>query len=66
MEQIAANPETQAQEKRAMLDMLRRFEESAVEGEDALAALDAEEDDDDALATALDGVDLGELARWRL
>ncbi len=44
-----------------MLDMLRRFEEGAAEGEDVMAALEAEEEDEDDLAAALDGIDLGEL-----
>jgi hypothetical protein len=45
-----------------MLDMLRRFEEGAAEGEDVMAALEAEEEDEDDLAAALDGIDLGELS----
>ncbi|BEJ04400.1 hypothetical protein CcaverHIS641_0202170 [Cutaneotrichosporon cavernicola] len=56
---IAEDPAAQAEERRAMLDMLRRFEEGAAEGEDVLAALEAENDEDeDDLAAALEGVDL--------
>lgn len=45
-----------------MLDMLRRFEEGAAEGEDVLAELEAEEEEEgDGLAAALEGIDLGEL-----
>ncbi|KAL1411161.1 hypothetical protein Q8F55_002111 [Vanrija albida] len=58
-EQIAADAGAGDAEKRATLAMLRRFEEAAADGEDVLGALQAEEgDDDDALAAALDGVDL--------
>lgn len=53
------DPEAEAGEKRKMVDMLRRFEEAYADGED-LTALDDEEDDD--LAKALEGVDLGEHA----
>ncbi|BEJ11754.1 hypothetical protein CspHIS471_0202140 [Cutaneotrichosporon sp. HIS471] len=56
---IAEDPAAQAEERRAMLDMLRRFEEGAAEGDDVLAALEAENDEDeDDLAAALEGVDL--------
>lgn len=43
-----------------MMDMLRRFEDAAAEGDDVMAALEEDSDDDDDLAAALDGVDLGE------
>lgn len=63
---IAADPDAEMAEKRKMLDMLRRFESAAAEGEDSLRALEAEwdgaddgDDDEAALAAALDGVDLG-------
>jgi hypothetical protein len=63
MDQIAADPKVELDERRNMMGMLRRFEEAAAEGEDVLAALMAEEetDEDDGLAAALEGVDLGEL-----
>lgn len=63
---IAADPDAEMAEKRKMLDMLRRFESAAAEGEDSLRALESEwegnddgDDDEAALATALEGVDLG-------
>ncbi|CAK9782884.1 hypothetical protein CC85DRAFT_240382 [Cutaneotrichosporon oleaginosum] len=59
---IAEDPGAQAEERRAMLDMLRRFEESAAEGEDVLASLEVEDEDEDDLVAALEGVDLGELS----
>lgn len=47
-----------------MMEMLRRFEDAAAEGDEPLAELEdeegEEEDEDDELAAALDGVDLGE------
>ncbi len=61
MSEIASDPRAQAEEKRAMMDMLRRFEEGAAEGEDALAALESDEEEEDELAKALNGVDLGAL-----
>lgn len=63
MDQIAADPKAEFEEKRKMMDMLRRFEEAAADGEDTIAALESEEgnEDEDELAAALEGVDLGEL-----
>lgn len=58
MDQIALDPEAEAAEKRKMMDMLRRFEEAHADGEDLTALEDEEED---GLAEALEGVDLG---RW--
>lgn len=45
-----------------MMEMLRRFEDAAAEGDEALAELEEEEeeDEDDELAAALEGLDLGE------
>lgn len=66
MSQIALDPGAGAKEKADTLAMLRRFEEAAADGEDAMAALEAEEGDEDDLAAALDGVDLGTSTWWRL
>lgn len=49
-----------------MLEMLRKFEDAQLEGEDALKQLqeeEHEEDEGDELETALQGVDIGELVR---
>jgi hypothetical protein len=62
MESIASDPKADQEEKRRMMEMLRRFEDAAAEGDDALAELEEEEgdeDEDDELAAALEGLDLG-------
>lgn len=54
MEQIATNPKAALEEKRKMMEMLRRFEDQEGEGLDG----DHDEDEDE-LAEKLEGIDLG-------
>ncbi|GFZ47135.1 hypothetical protein JCM24511_04878 [Saitozyma sp. JCM 24511] len=64
MESIASDPKADQEEKRRMMEMLRRFEDAAAEGDEALAELEEEEeeeDEDDELAAALEGLDLDAL-----
>lgn len=66
MEEIATDPQADFEEKRRMLEMLRKFEDAQLEGEDALKQLqeeEHEEDEGDELERALQGVDIGELDR---
>ena len=58
MESISTDPKAGLEEKRKMMEMLRRFEDAQIEGEGAWGLDDDEEED--ALVAALDGVDLGE------
>lgn len=44
-----------------MMEMLRRFEEAQLEGEDVDDLLKDEDDEEDELEKALNGVDLGKL-----
>jgi hypothetical protein len=57
MDSIAADPKAGMDEKKQMLEMLRRFEEAQADGEDLSAELDDE--DKDELEKALAGIDLG-------
>ena len=59
MEGIAADPKAGAEEKKGMMEMLRRFEAAQVDGEDVLAELE-ESDGEEELRAKLDGVDLGQ------
>lgn len=59
MDEIAADPKAGEDEKRKMLEMLRRFEEGQEEGEDALAGFDDDGELEDELEKALEGIDLG-------
>ena len=64
MQSIKADPKAGMEEKKGMMEMLRRFEEEAAEGggEDLLKQLEGEEGDEegaDDLADKLSGVDLG-------
>lgn len=66
MEEIATDPQADFEEKRRMLEMLRKFEDAQLEGEDALKQLQEEEhekDEGDDLERALQGVDIGGLVR---
>ncbi|KAK4685742.1 hypothetical protein P7C73_g4402, partial [Tremellales sp. Uapishka_1] len=57
MDSISANPEAPMEEKRKMMDMLKRFEESQVDGED----FGVDSEDEDELARALRDVDIDDL-----
>lgn len=63
--EIAANPEAGTDEKRKMLEMLRRFEEAQADGESGQIELlgngsdDGDDDEWDELAERLADVDLG-------
>jgi len=59
LDQIAADPKADFDEKKRMLDMLRRFEDSQAEGENSLRALEEDVDSEDELERALAGVDIG-------
>ena len=59
LDQIAADPKADFDEKKRMLDMLRRFEDSQAEGEDSLRALEEDDESEDELERALAGVNLG-------
>ena len=60
LDQIATDPKAGVEEKRNMMEMLRRFEQSQVEGDDAFAQLEDEEvEEEDELRARLDGLDLG-------
>jgi hypothetical protein len=69
MEEIATDPQADFEEKRRMLEMLKKFEDAQLEGEDALKQLQEEEheenegDEGDELERALQGVDIGEFVR---
>ncbi|WVR08939.1 hypothetical protein IAU60_005998 [Kwoniella sp. DSM 27419] len=61
MSSIAADPSAGLDEKKGMMDMLRRFEEAQAEGDDALEELrrlEEEEGEEEELAEMLKGVDL--------
>lgn len=58
---IRTNSTKNAEERRAMMEMLKRFEEEAVEDEEALLKADRDDDDEEEdLADKLGQVDLGE------
>lgn len=65
MESISADRDAGIEEKKQMLEMLKRFEETAAEGED-LTGLggELEEEEEDELERALAGIDLGESGLW--
>lgn len=58
---IRTNSTKNAEERRAMMELLKRFEEGATEDSDALFG-DGEdgEDEEDDLASRIEGIDLGE------
>jgi len=58
LDQIAADPKAGMEEKRNMMEILRRLEERQVEGDEAFAGLE-EEDEEDELRAKLEGWDLG-------
>ena len=67
LSEIATDPKVDNEEKRKMVEMLKRFEDAQIEGEHALEELKRqEEEEDDELITALRDVDLGELPSMRL
>lgn len=62
MDQIATDPKAGMEEKKNMMEMLRRFEEAQVEGDDRFAELeggDEEEDEENELRAKLEGIDIG-------
>lgn len=61
MDQIATNPEVGLDDKKDMIELLRRFENQSAEEEGG--GLDLEHDyDEDELETRLRGIDLGTIA----
>ena len=58
MESIAVDPKAGLDEKKQMLEMLKRFEEAQADGEDLTSELN-EELEEDELEKALAGIDLG-------
>lgn len=64
MESIAGDPKAGLDEKKQMLEMLKRFEEAQADGEDLTSELN-EELEEDELEKALAGIDLGELRIFR-
>nr|XP_031861499.1 uncharacterized protein CI109_003103 [Kwoniella shandongensis]KAA5528571.1 hypothetical protein CI109_003103 [Kwoniella shandongensis] len=63
LDSIASDPKAGLDEKKGMMEMLRRFEEAQAEGGDALAQLeeDDDEDDDEELAEKLRDIDLDQI-----
>ena len=60
LDQIASDPKAGIDEKKKMMEMLRRFEHAQAEGDEAFADLDgSEEEEEIELLEKLDGVDLG-------
>jgi hypothetical protein len=60
MDQIASDPQAGLDDKKAMLEMLRRFEDQAgTEAQDPGLGLDNDEDDEDELERRLRDVDIG-------
>lgn len=61
LDQIATDPKAGLEEKKNMMEMLRRFEESQAEGQDGIEQLDEEDEDEDEdeLREKLEGVNLG-------
>ncbi len=59
LDQIATDPKAGKEEKKSMMEMLRRFEEAQAEGNDALAELDDQDEEEDELREKLEGVELG-------
>lgn len=60
MDQIAVDPKSGMDEKKKMMEMLRRFEDAQAGDEGALAELDgAENESEDELERALADIDLG-------
>jgi len=66
MDQIASDPQAGMDDKKAMMEMLRRFEGQAGEGgpEESLG-LDNDEDEEDELERRLRDIDLGMLSMAR-
>lgn len=64
MEQIASDPQAGMDDKKAMMEMLRRFEDQATEGPDA--TLGDEDEDEDELERRLRDIDLGKFVRLRV
>ncbi|OWZ38942.1 hypothetical protein C351_04034 [Cryptococcus neoformans c8] len=60
LDSISADPKAGLEEKRAMMEMLRRFEEAEAEGGNGLEELESEDEEDD-LITRLQGVDIDSL-----
>ncbi|OWZ74316.1 hypothetical protein AYX14_00256 [Cryptococcus neoformans] len=60
LDSISADPKAGLEEKRAMMEMLRRFEEAEAEGGNGLEELESE-DEEDELITRLQGVDIDSL-----
>lgn len=64
MDQIASDPQAGLDDKKAMLEMLRRFEDQAgTDGQDRSLGLDDEEEEEDELERRLRDVDIGMFAR---
>jgi hypothetical protein len=61
-ESIESDPKASLEERKAMVEMLKRFEEGQVDGQSRIEGLDDDEDEDaeDELLRALEGVDIGE------
>lgn len=60
MDQIASDPQAGMDDKKAMLEMLRRFEDQAgTDGQDRGLGLDDEEEEEDELERRLRDVDIG-------
>ncbi|AFR96129.2 hypothetical protein C343_04246 [Cryptococcus neoformans C23] len=60
LDSISADPKAGLEEKRGMMEMLRRFEEAEAEGGNGLEELESEDEEDD-LITRLQGVDIDSL-----
>jgi hypothetical protein len=60
LDEIAADPKADFEEKKRMMEMLKRFEDAQAEGEEFIAELDEEDEEEDELQKALDGLDIGE------
>ena len=59
LDQIAADPKAGIEEKKKMMDMLRRFEDEQLEGGETFTTLDRHQEEEDELLEKLEGVDLG-------
>ncbi|EAL19975.1 hypothetical protein CNBF3020 [Cryptococcus deneoformans B-3501A] len=60
LDSISADPKAGLEEKRAMMEMLRRFEETEAEGGNGLEELESEYEEDE-LITRLQGIDIDSL-----
>lgn len=67
MDQIASDPQAGIEDKKAMMDMLRRFEGQAGEGgSEEILGLEDDDDDEDELEKRLRNIDLGALTTWKV